>query len=347
MGYELRQITDKLKTCFEMLSTVIFFCHCCKITRLTMTASKNNSTARTIQELVIKHFNEYQQGDDDVSLSKKRRGGVTTDASVEARAAVLQNELNALILASNESNNDEDSLDDDLDSPVFQITAAVLQCVDAAMAAEISKDSSDSIDSILQLAACLAAAGNAHLPKALVARAVQFSAVIMERVRTQACKLLGMCVQHLNSSNEEEKTNNDDEDSDSSTWKDECIDVASRAIRSRLTDKSQAVRNAAICACEFFFSEAEIIDVDVDLLDALLWNLSHDPSAANRISALQSIPITEDTANAIIDRVRDVKVKVRVEALNALRSKVSINTLSSEQYAQVVRSTLTDRCVQK
>lgn len=298
---------------------------------LTMTAS-----SKTIQDVVVKHFDEYQQqyseGVD--GGSKTRRSGVR-DASVEARVKLLRKDLAPLLKKenNNDSLNDEDDV---LDSPVHGVTAAVLQCVDAAMAAEISKESQHSIDAILELAACFGALEeNEHLASALVARAVQFSAVIMERVRVQACKLLGICVEYLRRSEE----NNDAE------WRDECIDVARKAIRSRLTDKSQAVRNAAICACAAFFIRDKLDENDADLLESFLWNMNHDPSAANRISALQSVGIMKDTVDAIIARVRDVKAKVRVEALNILRSKVSIQTLTSEHFAEVVRSGLTDRYV--
>jgi hypothetical protein len=53
--------------------------------------------------------------------------------------------------------------------------------------------------------------------------------------------------------------------------------------------------------------------------------------------------MSDITAEAVIARVRDVKVKVRVEALRILRSKMQGNTLSPEQYAELVRSGLTDR----
>ena len=285
-------------------------------------------TAPPVEALVIKHFNEYQKGTEDV---KKRRG--VSDASVEARVALLRQEL----ASKNVTALDSDDDDEFPNGPVYQATAAVLRCVDTAMATEISKDSQDAVDCIFELAACFACSGgNGHLAQALTARAVQFSVVIMERVRVQACNLLGLCVRYLLTGDE----NGGEEDS----WRDECVDVARQAIRSRLTDKSQAVRNAAIYAsASLFVRNKELDDNDEEFLESLLWNMNHDPSAANRSSALQSVPIVKDTVDDVIARVRDVKVKVRVEALNTLCSKMLVYTLSSVQYAELVRSGLTDR----
>ncbi len=308
----------------------------------------------TTEELVIRHFDAHQQqgGDDE------GRKGRVTDGSVEARVALLRQELEAASSLKHADNkkNTNDSLDDsdddeeEEDDAIHQVTAAVLQCVDAAMACEISKDSQDSVERILELAACFVASyhdednKNGHAAQALVGRAIQFSAVIMERVRVQACKLLGLVVQYL-------MTTMDDgnETAGKEQWKHECIDAASRAIRSRLTDKSQAVRNAAITACASFFSST-ILEEEMDtetLLESLLWNMAHDSSTANRIAALQSVPISQQSLDVIIDRVRDIKDKVRVEAFNILRTKAttSIHTLTSEQYAQLARLGLTDRYV--
>ena len=102
----------------------------------------------------------------------------------------------------------------------------------------------------------------------------------------------------------------------------------------RLTDKSQSVRNSAIRACSHFF-EAEGSD---DLLEMLLWNLWHDPSVANRVAALDALPISKDTVDHIITRVRDVKEKVRLQALEVLRNKVDpLSDLEQEHFAEIVR----------
>jgi hypothetical protein len=305
---------------------------------MTKTASK-----KKLELLVIKNFEEYQkEGDGGV---RKRRG--VADAPVESRVTLVREQVGALILSESISKISlEEESKDDFDSPLYHITTCIIQCVDAAIATEISKDSEEPIDRILELAACFSARED-HLMKALVARAVQFSAVIMERVRLQACKLLGLCVKHIQ--NQDGKKDDglfaSGDSANDDSWRDECLQVARQALRERLTDKSQAVRNAAISSCAFFFEnhEEELNEDEYELLDSLLWNMSHDPSVANRLAALQSVPVTDITAEAVISRVRDVKSKVRIEALHILRSKMQANNLSSEQYSELVRSGLTDR----
>lgn len=307
-------------------------------------ASSTMDASKKLELLVIKHFEDYQRGGDE--RDRMRRG--VADASVESRVTFLREQIGAFLLSESVSNISlQDESKDDYDSPLHRITSAVLQCVDAAIATEISRDSQEPVERILELAACLCSR-EGHFMKALVARAVQFSAVIMERVRVQACKLLGLCVKYMQ---EQEAVGKKDDGlfyldiGDNDSCRNECVKVARQALRTRLMDKSQAVRNAAITSCASFFGpNVEELDEDeYELLDSLLWNMSHDPSVANRLAALQSIPMSDITADAVIARVRDVKVKVRVEALRILRSKMQGNTLSPEQYAELVRSGLTDR----
>lgn len=300
-----------------------------------------------MEALVIKNFTEYQKSGGESTKSRR-----ANDGSVESRVTRLKSELSALLL---QEGVEHISLDDkdDLDSPLYAITSAVLQCVDAAIATAISKDLVESIDKILELAACFAAQ-HGHIANAVVTRAEQFSAVIMERVRSQACKLLGLCVHFMNEC--ETKTSNNDNDSflgssdqDDASWKNKCKNAAQQALIVRLMDKSQAVRNEAILACQPFFVD-NIDDTprgeeNYDLLEALLWNINHDPSVANRMAALRSVPLTVATVDDVIARVRDVNVKVRVEALNVLSSKLATVSFTPEQYAELVRSGLTDRCV--
>jgi hypothetical protein len=149
----------------------------------------------------------------------------------------------------------------------------------------------------------------------------------MERVRVQACQLLGYCVEYSSQQQQQEE--------------EESVEAARKCLIARLTDKSQAVRHAAILASSFFLS----MDNDNVLLESLLWNMAHDPSAANRMAALQSVPLVVDptttttTLDAIIDRVRDTKVKVRVQALEILGKKAN-GLLTLQQYARVIRSSL-------
>jgi hypothetical protein len=293
------------------------------------------TTARvlaSIQELVIQHFDAHQQ-------QLVQSEGEENAEKVQARATLMQRELEKF-LSSNVNNNSLNDVDDDDDDDsnkeeekedaIHQVICTLLQCVDHCMAADVSKDSVEIVNGMLHLVACFAAQFHSETTiPALTSRAIQYSSSIMERVRMQACQLLGYCVEY------------------SSQQEGESVEAARKSLIARLTDKSQAVRHAAILASSFLFS----FDTDKVLLESLLWNMAHDPSAANRIAALQSTsiplavdPTTTTTLDAIIDRVRDTKVKVRVQALEILGKKAN-GLLTLQQYAQVLRSSLGNRYV--
>ena len=111
----------------------------------------------------------------------------------------------------------------------------------------------------------------------------------------------------------------------------------------RLQDKSQAVRCHAIKAVGYFFTTEEDVEGYDEALEALLWNLAHDPSVSNRIMAVQVAPVHSSTLDALTVRVRDVKAKVRTEALEVLRTKVSVKDLSDGKIVELIRSGLTNR----
>jgi hypothetical protein len=286
--------------------------------------------ASTIQELVIQHFDAHQQ-----QLVQSQ--GEENAEKVQARATLMQRELDEKFRSS--SNVHHNSLDDDDDDnsnqeeekedAIHQVICTLLQAVDHCMAADVSKDSVEIVNGMLHLVACFAARFHSETTiPALMSRAIQYSSSIMERVRVQACQLLGYCVEYSSQQQQQEE---------------ESVEAARKCLIARLTDKSQAVRHAAILASYFFLS----MDNDNLLLESLLWNMAHDPSAANRMAALQSVPLVVDptttttttTLDAIIDRVRDTKVKVRVQALEILGKKAN-GLLTLQQYARVIRSSL-------
>jgi HEAT repeat protein len=107
------------------------------------------------------------------------------------------------------------------------------------------------------------------------------------------------------------------------------------ALIPRLTDKSISVRASAIAATGFLLQRQE----DTELLEALLWNVWHDPSVPNRVAALQALPASEQVWDHVIARLRDVKEKVRLAAVGVLRQKVStLQQLSSTQLAEIVQN---------
>jgi HEAT repeat protein len=96
--------------------------------------------------------------------------------------------------------------------------------------------------------------------------------------------------------------------------------VAGEALIPRLTDKAITVRAAAIDAAGHILESATIEEND-GLLDALLWNVWHDPSVPNRVAAIQALPPTSpEVWDHVIARLRDVKEKVRVAAMGVLKS---------------------------
>jgi hypothetical protein len=107
------------------------------------------------------------------------------------------------------------------------------------------------------------------------------------------------------------------------------------ALIPRLTDKAISVRAAAIVASGFVLQRQE----HTELLEALLWNVWHEPSVPNRVLALQALPASEQVWDHVIARLRDVKEKVRLTAVAVLREKVSsLEELSRTQLAEIVQS---------
>jgi len=119
------------------------------------------------------------------------------------------------------------------------------------------------------------------------------------------------------------------------------FDVASQALLPRITDKSQAVRLSAIKAGGCFFCDSM---TDPDILQAQLWSLQHDPSVANRVAAVESVPINLETIDFVIQRIRDEKQKVRVAALDTLRERcVNMDVLDSDHFTCIVQAGNTER----
>lgn len=286
-----------------------------------------------LERVVFQYFDAHQRG---IDVRKSRR----TNGSIESRIALLMGELQTLELSS--EFNKVSMRQKDCTSPNLQneLIATLLQCIDAAMATEVSNDSNDSISAIFELAAAAASFGS-PVAKAVLARSLQFTDVAMERVRTYACKLLGLCVEAIVSISDNNETLSfldHDRDED---WKLECLEAAKDGLLPRLTDKSQAVRNAAIFACGAFGDA-----MHDETLQSLLWSLNHDPSPANRSAAIASVPCNSDSMDHLIERARDIKVKVRVDALNAIRTKMNVCDMTADHFCRLIHTGVTDRCEQ-
>ena len=146
------------------------------------------------------------------------------------------------------------------------------------------------------------------------------------------------------------------------SWREDITTSIKDVLTQRLQDKSQAVRLLAIQATGQLFNSISIststtanvneqqdilglsnVELHEEITEALLWNLNHDPSFANRSAAINSLPITVDTLPSIVSRTRDSKLKVRVEALDLLSQKVDVKRLTRQQRVEILQSGLSTR----
>jgi hypothetical protein len=137
------------------------------------------------------------------------------------------------------------------------------------------------------------------------------------------------------------------------------LDSLQAALLPRFTDKAVAVRAAAVTAGIPFYAS------DPDLRQAAIWILQHDPSPSNRCLAVQAVPFCISTMDAVIVRLRDVKMQVRLAVLEKLQNddpsgkglfeeeagmgndtqhpQPNSNLLTSELMAEIVLAGYTDR----
>jgi hypothetical protein len=268
-----------------------------------------------IPELLEQQFEAHQQHEGTPSHTASARA-----ASIKKQIIVftLNNAVSSLSLAGKGGHEEREEK---------EVSLLLVQYVDAAIALEINIESQEPVDRVMDLASALAVILGENSTRVLISRSLLFSSALLERVRGQACQLMGFLASHLKDSCED--------------WAREAFSQLLRALEVSLTDRSQSVRNSAIRSTTHCFAD---LDVAEDLLETLLWSLWHDPSVANRMAAVQAVPITSETVDHIISRVRDVKEKVRVQALEVLRTKVDpISHLSQDQFAEVIRSGLSVR----
>ncbi len=156
-------------------------------------------------------------------------------------------------------------------------------------------------------------------------------------------------------------------------WKVECLAEIGKALQPRLTDKIAKVRSAAISACAPFFNVAASdvsgamksnnYDKMIKSIQTILMSImTNDSSAPNRALVSQIIVRntstaslegkeaghdvnSEDIISHIIERVKDVDVKVREAALDSLRENVNVDDLTEDQRVEILRYGLTKRYV--
>jgi hypothetical protein len=249
-------------------------------------------------------------------------GAVACAASMKKQISVwtLADGVSGMSLSEGTSNDGED--DDDDESFMVPI---LLQYVDALMATE---DNAEIAEQAMDLLSALAVTYGESTSEAVADKAMEYSIVLLERVRTQACKLMGFMALHLNRSEED--------------WAEEWFDALKEAVTPRLSDKSQSVRHsAARFSAHFFGGKSETVD---DLLEVVLWSMWHDPSVTVRVATLDAVPISEETVPHIVARMRDEKEKVRLQAIDVLKTKVDpLSALSHENFAEIIKSGLSSR----
>jgi hypothetical protein len=317
-----------------------------------------DDTCQSVSEIIYTHFDSYQ-----------RDGG---NKNVSRAAEALHHDVLSFVLS---NKNHEDGMTDEQVSE--EVAAAVTRCIDAAMSAIAvaasgsKKDTwSESVTSILELASAYATAGKDELvARTVIDRVIEFLSVEKDAIRTESCNMLGWCVRHLVESskpaasilkkkggkNGAPNNNNNKRVNDAAGWKLECLLDIGKALQPRLTDKIAKVRSAAISACVPFFSEGAKVVVGLDSKDfekiitsiqnTLTWIMSNDSSAPNRALVAQSGRVSEETIPYIIERVKDVDVKVREAALDSLRENVNADDLTEDQRVEILRYGLTKRCV--
>lgn len=294
----------------------------------------------TVDALLLRHFSEYQRDESDRFSAKRkgcRRAVVDMDQStVEAKLFRIRDDLRATELSETFSNIDLDRESGTTRPLPAEVTSTLLHCLDCAIAKEVSPLTEDSILLTVELVAFFGCTFSPLTAKAVIERAVQFSRVSLDRVRSQACHILGMCANAL--ALEESLQHGEEEFShggDFEHWEKERLQTVKNALLPRLLDKSQSVRYEAIRACG-------ALATDQEMQGTLLWSLMHDPSATNREGVLNQIAVNESTVDHVIARLRDVKESAQIAAVGAL-DKISFWDLSPSQISSIVRAGLTER----
>ena len=318
-----------------------------------------DGTCQSIKEIIITHFETY-----------KRDRSTNKDPSRAAEA--LHGDILTFLFP---HKNTEDEMTEEQVSK--EVAAAVTHCMECAMftiakytGMGFTKDSwGESVTSILELAAAYATGSvsgkDESVARAVIQRAIEYLMAEKDAIRTESCIMLGWGVKHLvesskpaasilkkkGSKNSSRSAVNTKQNNTVSGWILDCLLDVGRELQPRLTDESSEVRNAAILACASFFPEGKTIDANskdfekmiASIQKTLLEIMKHDSSAPNRVLVTQSKCVLADTIPSLIERVRDVDVKVREAALDSLRKNVNLDDLTEDQRVEILRYGLTKR----
>ena len=280
-------------------------------------------------------------------------------AALESRVKRIQNDRNEYALAVGLSgvslHKDKDNNSNtNLQQQEEELAQCLLKFLDCAVACVVQTQdaSSDAVRAVLELTTAVAAATSVAVCHTVLQRIVHLSDNQVDLVRVVACRAVGAMVSFILASPQRRANNNTNKQASTTAFND-ILDAASQALLPRFTDKTQSVRLAAIQSARHFFFAANDTDdhtttttTDPDLLQALLWSLQHDPSVANREAAAQHLPVTLQTVDFLVQRVRDTKRRVRVAALRALRENCrDLTLLEPGQCAALVQAGWTNRYV--
>lgn len=286
-----------------------------------------DDTAASLSSLLAPHFEDYQQTEAKSELDLQRRVKAIQKEIEKYNNSAHQGEKPV----SKESKQKGKKKSSAAASGTNEnASLALLHFFECVISAPLLSENKVGADNVLELTAEVAVASGNDITELVLQRAMEFTNVLLERARCVACRFIGFLVKAL--MNKE-------------VPKDDLLDKASQVLLPRFTDKSQAVRQAAVEAGQYFFKGSS---TDPDIMQATLFIVQHDPSVANRIAALESLPVNLETLDALLSRVRDVKSKVRSSALEVLlenNSQIWDAVLHSEHFATLVESGCTDRYV--
>lgn len=323
----------------------------------------NMSIEESINNYVQQQFEDFQLADVDEGSEIAASSRIAASIEKNVHIIVLNDAMTKIGLNQEQASDDgESSTRSSIDSSTFLIPLLV-KYIDAALTMEVNANNKHAVRRVFDLVSALAcglSSKSNEVINVIIDRVQIFSAVISERLRSQACTMLGCFASHLIVLSMRCRKNNSvshDED-----FLRESLSMIEKLLLPRLTDKSQSVRHGAIQASGMLFGTfkpastmavtssnptTENISTPA-LLEGLLWSMWHDPSVANRVEAIQAVPIdSAETLDHVIARIRDVKEKVRNAAINALRLKVDPrrrDIMTEEHFRDIVRSGLTERC---
>lgn len=279
----------------------------------------------TLTELLLPHWETHQRNDDS--------GGLPM--SVENRARRIVKELHELEVSEGIEHLSLKRVKKQSETTLQQQFADCLSgFLNDALVSLVKTNgkSLEAVEAVCELTAAVACNCEVALCVTLVNTTVAIARVQLDVMRTVAAKTIGFVAKHAMQQSTIPIAAFTD-----------VLDLCSQTLLPLFTDKVQAVRAAAIQAGTHFFKDDL---TDPDILQALTWSMQHDPSFLNRLSAVQSIPVTMETIDFLIQRVRDIKPKVRVAALNALQVKChDIKLLEAYHCAMILKAGYTERCV--